>query len=348
VSLAVALAGLVGVELGALSLFPYDGVYPFSGSALLAALGVGFLGTLVSIRRAPALAAFFVLWMAASAGAYFVSSPLGANLVRVQLLVFPLMLLATLVAEMRPRLLVALALVCAFAYNVVPYGVMAAQRTQSVFRHRESWTPALLFLRSHEGPNFRVEVVPTNEHWEAYYVPTAGFALARGWYRQLDLAQNPLLYRARIAPRAYRAWLRRLGIRYVLLPRSALDSLGAAQEALLLRSGRSGLVRVFRGRLWTIYRLPHPTPILSGPAPARLTVMGHDRIGGVTGRGSYTLRVRYMRYWRVAAGHVCLRPSGDGSSTILQAARPGRFALVSDEQPTEVLESAVASRSLCP
>src|SRR5206468_194085 len=125
---------------------------------------------------------------------------------RVQLLAFPLMLLAALLAEMRPRLLVALALSVAFVYNVAPYGLMAAERTQSVLRAPAAWTPALGFLRTHDGPNFRVEVVPTREHWEAYYVPAAGFALARGWYRQIDLAQNPLLYRDRIPALAYRAW----------------------------------------------------------------------------------------------------------------------------------------------
>ena len=165
---------------------------------------------------------------------------------RVQLLVFPLMLIAALLADMRPRLLVALALAAAFAYNTVPYGLMAAQRTESVYRARTAWLPALAFLQRHEGPNFRVEVVPTAEHWEAYYVPAAGFALARGWYRQLDLAQNPLLYGERIAAPAYRAWLRRLGIRYVLLPRAGLDGSGARPEAALLASGASGLRPVLR------------------------------------------------------------------------------------------------------
>jgi hypothetical protein len=345
VSMAVALAALVGVELGALSLFPYDGVYPFSGWALLAALGVGALGCLLSLRarRARALTAFFGFWMLANAAAYVLPTPVGANLVRVQLLAFPLMLLAALLADLRPRLLVAVALAAAFAYNVAPYGLMASERTTSVLRAPADWQPVLGFLRAHDGPNYRVEVVPTHEHWEAYYVPAAGFALARGWYRQIDIAQNPLLYRERIAPAAYRAWLRRNAVKYVLLPSEGIDGSGALPEAELLRSGRSGLRLAFRNAIWTVYALPHATPILSG---GRLTTFGHDRIAGSTpARGSYRLRVRYMPYWRVATGAVCVAEAAGGAATTLHVLRPGRFELVSDERPGQVLENVVATDS---
>jgi hypothetical protein len=350
--MAGALAALCGVELAALSLFPYDGVYPFHGWALVAALAVGALGIAVSTRsrRAAPLAAFFVLWAAASVVAYLVHSPLGSNLVRIQLLIFPLLMLAALLADMRPRLLVAAALAAGLAYNVVPYVQMAAQRTTSVYAQKRSWQPALAFLRAHDGPDFRVEVVPTIEHWEAYYVPAAGFALARGWYRQLDLAQNPLLYQKTIAPQAYRSWLRGLGIRYVLLPATGIDALGAPAEQRLLQSGESGLRPVYADPLWTIYELPHATPILSPRRRARLTLFGHSRIAGVVSRaGSYTLRVRFMRYWHVSAGSLCLAPADHGAATTLVVREPGRFELTSEEQPGQLLENVVTpNTSSCP
>lgn len=348
--MACAVGGLVALEIAALTLFPYDGVYPFTARAMLASLGVAVLGCALSLRsrRAAPLAAFFVCWAAASAGAYAVQTPVGANLVRVQLLVFPLMLLAALLAGMRPRWLVVLALGAAFAYNAMPYALMATQRVGSVYRDQAAWSPALTFLRVHSAPDFRVEVVPTAEHWEAYYVPAAGFALARGWYRQLDLAQNPLLYRQAIPPRAYRAWLRSLGIRYVLLPSADIDSLGARAEAALLESGRSGLRVAFADGRWTIFELPRPTPILSGPAPARLTDFGHTKIAGWTAApGRYRLRVRYMRYWQLAGGNVCVARGADGS-TVLVSHRRGRFALASDEGPGQVLENmAGAASAVC-
>ena len=48
-------------------------------------------------------------------------------------------------------------------------------------------------------------------------MPHAGLALARGWYRQLDIADNPALYARQLAPADYRAWLRRRAVRFVVL-----------------------------------------------------------------------------------------------------------------------------------
>ena len=104
----------------------------------------------------------------------------------------------------------------------------------------EFWRPALAFLRADPNPNYRVDVVPTFDNWEAYYLPQAGFALARGWYRQLDLVRNPALYRATLTGPNYREWLRANGVRYVMLPRVELDRVAATAQAELLRSGRVG------------------------------------------------------------------------------------------------------------
>ncbi len=68
-------------------------------------------------------------------------------------------------------------------------------------------------------------------------MPRAGFPLARGWYRQLDIAQNPLFYEEPLEPSAYRAWLDSLGVRWVLLPNTQLGRIGEEREAELLRSG---------------------------------------------------------------------------------------------------------------
>jgi hypothetical protein len=324
------LATLVALQLAVVALFPSEGRYPYSPVSLAAVLAVSALGAALALRseRADALAAFFVLWGLANVVAFLVPSPFGDNLTRLRALAFPLVLLAALLARFRPRWLAAAALVVAAIYNVGPDLSALPKRTADARTATESfWQPALSFLHTHGSPDHRVEVVPTFGHWEAYWVPRAGFALARGWYRQIDLAENPELYRDPLSPRAYRGWLRRLGVRHVLLPNARLGPLGASREAELLQSGRSGLLPVRRTADWSIYELPNAVPILTGPTAGGIDLIGHERIEGWTAAsGVYRLRVRYTRYWKVVAGDVCLAPAADGM-TRLVARRAGSFAL---------------------
>ncbi len=143
-----------------------------------------------------------------------------------------------------------------------------------------SGSPHSAFLRGHSKPGFRVEVVPTAAHWESYWIPRSGFALARGWYRQLDLVDNPVLYSSRLDAAAYRDWLRSAAVEYVLLPATRPRPDGGPREASLLRSGTTGLVVVHRDADWTIYRLPRPTPLITGPGPARPRIRPHHRQRG--------------------------------------------------------------------
>jgi hypothetical protein len=101
--------------------------------------------------------------------------------------------------------------------------------------------------------------------------------------------------------------------RIALVVLRAIDNTRRSDEAELLRSGRSGLVEVERAGDVTIYEVPDPTPILTGPAEARLTVLGHDRVEGEVGApGEYRLAVRWTPTWRVEAGDVCVREGPDG------------------------------------
>jgi len=342
---AAGLAAAAGLELAALAVFPRDSVYPFGGWSLVGILTLCTLGAALAHRspRGDLIAAFFALWALACVAAYVVPSPFGDNLTRLRALVFPLVLLTALLARFRPRPLALAAVAFALAYNVAPYALVAPARASDArASERTFWEPALAFLRAHSSPDHRVEVVPTFDHWEAYWVPRAGFALARGWYRQIDLADNPELYAKPLQPRAYREWLRRLGVRYVLLPDVRLAPMGAEREARLLRSGEAGLVRVFASRSWEIFRVPAPQPILSGAAPAGIDRLAHDEIAGWTSRaGVYRLSVRYTPYWRAAVGALCLEPTQRGF-TLLRAARGGRFHLKLPQEPTTLLRFAFA------
>jgi hypothetical protein len=311
----VALGVAAGIELVALVLFPSGtGVFPFHWIDFVGVLGVTALGVLVArnARGAGPLVAFFALWGLGSVVVYIVPSPLGDNWTRLSAFVFPIMLLTASLADFRPRRLVVFALAVAFDNNT----------QQASF-----WRPALGFLRTHEQPGYRVEVVPTAEHWEAYWIPKSGFPLARGWYRQLDTADNPALYRKHLGVASYRHWLRSNAVQYVLLSTTApLDWDGGPQEARVLRSPNSGLKAVFRSRNWTIYELPQPTPLLTGPANPVVTAFGHTTIRGrVFAPGRYLLRAHYSPYLRLK-GAGCVS-QGPDRMTYLDLTRPERFAL---------------------
>jgi hypothetical protein len=329
------LVAAAALQLLAVGLFP-DGVeYPFRafelGIVLLAcALGISLA---VQSERARVLGILFVVWAAASVLFYLAPSPVGENITRLRGVLFPLVLLAAALAHYRPRLLALLAVLTAFLYTIVPYVAVIPHRLDTRSQDESFWAPALDFVRAGSGEDFRVEVVPTGDHWEAYWVPEAGLPLARGWYRQIDIKENELFYRSTLEPESYRAWLRKLGIRYVVLPHTQLDRKSAAPEAELLRSGRSGLTVALRTETATVYELPGPTPMLSGPAPASLTVFDHDRIEGrVAGAGVYRLAVRYTPYWLVESGGVCLAEAPD-EMTLVHTSGAGEFALRIEEDP---------------
>jgi hypothetical protein len=99
----------------------------------------------------------------------------------------------------------------------------------------------------------------------------------------------------------------------------------ARGEAALLRSGRTPLRLVFAGPHLTVYEVPHPTPMLTGPPGARVVSLTESRIVVAAERaGRYRLAVRFSRYWRPSAG--CLSRAADGMIR-LSIPRPGRLAL---------------------
>jgi len=327
------------VEAAALVLFPTDtGFYPFHRVDFVGVMGVCGLGALLArrARAAGPLLAFFALWGLGSVVVFVVPTPLGDNWTRLSAFVFPVMLLTAGLASFRPRRLVIVALASALAYNVVPYLLLIPYRLDNRPAAAAFWRPALGYLHAHASPGYRVEVVPTAAHWEAYWVPKSGFALARGWYRQLDVVDNPALYAKHLDAASYRRWLRESAVEYVLLASTPLDWDGGPQEARILRSPRSGLRVVFRSRNWTIYELPRPTPLLSGPGHAVVTSFGHTAIRGfVTRPGRYLLRAHYNPYWQLR-GQGCVG-HGPAAMTWLDLKRAGPFVVSVPGTPDDLV-----------
>jgi hypothetical protein len=326
-------AGLLvlgAIQAEVVEIFPHDAHYPFFRRVELAVvLGLAVLcGALVlRARRGRILALVFALWFLATVVAYLVASPIGENITRLRGVAVPLALLAAALAEYRPRWLAVTAVAGALAYTLVPYLSVIPYKQDGRPTEEGFWAPALSFLQAETGPNERVEVVPTADHWEAYWLPKNGIPITRGWYRQLDIAENPLFYEEPLRPGEYRAWLRGLGVRYVLLPDTEIGRAGETREADLVSSGRAGLRPVFRSVTGTVYELPEAEGILTGPGESRLTLLAHDRVEGrVAAAGSYRLAVRFTPYWHVEHGDVCVDEAADGM-TRLVVRRPGEFVL---------------------
>jgi hypothetical protein len=333
---------LAGVQALAIWLFPHEAVYPFRLIELVVVLAVAAFSAALAWRaqRGSTFAAFFVIWGLVSVAAFVVRSPIGENATRLRGVVFALVLLTAVLARFRPIWLAVPALAGALAYTLVPYTAVIPHRTDGRPAEESYWEPALDFLRANSGPGFRVEVVPTGDHWEAYWVPKAGFALARGWYRQLDIAENELFYEEPLRADEYREWLRGMGVRYVLLPDTQLGRMGEEREADLLRSGESGLREVFTTDDWHVYELPGADPILTGPGEATVSVHSHDRIAGtLSAAGVYRLAVRHTPYWRVEQGRLCLEKAADGMTT-MRAQAAGPFALEIDDSLGAVVAAA--------
>ena len=292
------LAALVVVQAAIGFLFPSEGVYPFLVGHLVAVVAVSLLGVALARRgRETHLIMWLcVCWAVGALLLYAIPTPVGDNLARLRYFVFPMLAVAAGVQQWRPRLLVAVALAASFAYGALPDLYDAATRTDARPTQEAFWQPAIGFLDEHSTPDYRVEVVQTAGRWEAFWIPRAGFPLVRGWYRQVDLADNPVLYEKTITPEQFRAWLRSRAVRYVLLPMTTLDSEGAKAEAQLLRSGASGLRLVEIRGAWMIYELPNPTPLVTGPGRARVLSQEHETLRGtVTEPGLYTMRVQIGR-----------------------------------------------------
>ncbi len=204
---------------------------------------IGIFGTALGLRSRAARPrlSIFVVWTIVTFAGYFVSSPVGHNFLRPSAVVFPLMLLTAKLADYRPRWLAIPALVAAFSVNIFPYATTLIARSDPAAQASFWSAAARLHSDRHSSPSFRLEVVPTINHWEAYYVPKAGFAIARGWYQQLDVSDNAALYRPRLTAARYRAWLRSVGVRFVVLAH-AVPASESVDEAHLLASGASGLV----------------------------------------------------------------------------------------------------------
>jgi hypothetical protein len=309
---AAVIVAILATEATLWRLFPDSGRYPFSWQELLpiCIFCVGGAALTWNVEASRVLRWVFVVYLVGSVGVFAVPSAVGENVARLRFVSLPVAVLAISLRRWRPLPLVLPALLLAISWNVTPLAFSFVKSENDQAAHRSYWQPAIAYLRHHLSRSYRVEAVDTAGHWDAVYLPRAGVPLARGWFRQNDFPQNRVLYGDdALGRRPYLAWLRSLGVRYVVLPDARLDY-SSRREAELLRSGRSGLIPVMRSAHLTVFEVPSPLRLITGPAAARVVELTQTRVTVyVAAAGTYRLAIRYSPYWSASSG--CLDPGAD-------------------------------------
>jgi hypothetical protein len=258
---------------------PTPGREPFALSALVP-LPILAAALLAAVRRQDrTLRAGLILYTAGCLLDYAIPNPLGGNAARLAALAAG-PLAALLIGNRRALILLALPLLY-LQWQGAIRDVAQAQGDPSTTA--AYYQPLLRYLTSRPGPPFRVEIPFTRDHWESYEVAPE-IALARGWERQLDIAENPLFYGQDLTPGRYEA-----------LADAPLDP-SAQREAALIRRGLPDLPLVRRTAHWRIYAVRRPTAIVTGAA--ELVAMGPDWLRlRATRPGTALIRVRYSPLW---------------------------------------------------
>lgn len=322
---AAALAAVAGIPIvAAVVLFPGDGPMPYPvldwAWEMVVAVAVGLLAA----RPARPVAFGALLFMVAATVSELVPSALGGNVGRIEDMV-ALPLAAGLAWSQWPVLVPLAAVPLALSQWSPAWGAFTSASAQpSTHRSFYSSLDRVLQRDAAGGPPGRVEVVPTEYHWESAYVAPV-MPLARGWERQLDEADNPLFYRsAPLTAAAYRAWLLHNGVRFVALPSAPLDMAGKAEGALVASGRVPGLRLVWRSPQWRLYQVAGAPGIVSGPARL-VSAKGTTVVIDASRAGPVTVRIRWSPDWHVSGGSGCV--SRDRSWLSVDVAHPGTVTL---------------------
>ena len=318
---AIVAAALAPVAV-ALVLFPQGGSEPFVASAFLPALAVSLLAAALLPARERALRNGALLYALVLVVAFVVDTPLGGNATRLGALAAGPVALGALLGRRRPLLVAAIAVALAY-WPLYPAIRDVARATGDPSLRASYYAPLLQFLdsRTRDG-SFRVEIPFTENHWEARHIAGGRdpIALARGWERQLDRRFGALFYDGSLRPATYRAWLDERAVAYVAVPDVALDDAGR-DEAALIAGGLPYLRMVWRDAHWRVFAVARPAP-LAEPAGTDTSgrVAATLRPTGVVVRstrpGPVLVRVRFTRWWRVAAGRGCVGRTRNGMTRI--------------------------------
>ena len=341
-------------------LFPGDGPFPFPWQGLVVTELLCLTALTPFVRTTPAVRWGALMYAAASLFSFVVPNPLGGNAPRLAGAIGVPLLACFLTAQgpsfdrlsgsaLAERVLGARVFSVPARWRIVglalivPFIVWQWAPSQKIAPSQPASTPAfyqplLQQLSSQSAAPIRVEIPPTLQHWESAYVAPY-VSLARGWERQLDVADDSLFYNdGALTATSYVDWLYNEGVGFVALPAAPLDY-ASKGEARLLNSGQVGALRlVWQTPEWRLWKVDGSPGLLTGDgslvsiAPEHLTV-------DATAPGLITVRVRYTAFWSITSGAGCVGPAPDGWTSI-DVYQPGTFQL------SPVLRSA--SKTTCP
>jgi hypothetical protein len=345
--LALALAALATLAVLGL-LFPEGGEFPFWFSAwwpLALFCALALVATRDSGERE--VRTVVAVYLGLATVAWLVSTPVGGNMTRLGALFGGPVLLAIVLARAPRRLrapVVVAALVAGLAWQVVSPVRQVTESLGDPATERSYYAPLNDWLAAHGAAHDRIEIPHTFNHWEAAYV-APGFALARGWLRQLDRERNRIFYDGREPTHArYLQWLHDNGIRWVAASDARLDY-SAVDEDRLVRQEPPYLRLRARLAHWDVYEVIGPPGLVRGPA--RLTALEPESFALAFARpGRAEVRVRYTPYWSVETGTACVGAAGDW--TVVRSDRPGNVRISTRFSADSAWRAAAGSERGCP
>ncbi|MCW2764193.1 MAG: rane protein [Nocardioides sp.] len=258
-------------------LFPFDGRQPMHWSSMILPVVTSVAVILLAPTTWRSLRIGAGVYAVGVVAVWAIPSPIGTNACRLGLLLGGVVLVSIAASE-RPwsglaerwfsratvTVLLAMALITSSIWQVA----VAAQDAIATTAPAE-WAldiaPLVDQLQTRNADLGRVEVVPTRTHREAAAL-TPYMNLARGWNRQADAERNPLFYQDEIPLKAaaYRAWLDRWAVHYVVLAASEPDG-AAVEESALVAGGLPYLHEVWSDSSWRLFEVSKPTPLVEAP-----------------------------------------------------------------------------------
>ena len=288
--------------------YPSTGSFPYEYWAYGWTLAVCAACFLAARRRSVVLRNAIVLYAALATFALVVPSALGANVPRLpQYVAGPL--LACLLWQHHRRILAAAAIPLLLWQLYPAYDGIVGGRSD-IASKASYYQPIIEYLRQRTGVPGRVEVLPTQRHWESVYL-ALDVPIARGWQRQLDMSYDKVFYDGTLGPATYRQWLIDNAVEFVAVPAVKLDA-SAVQERALVQSGLPYLRPVLKTKNWSLWKVLDYKGLVTGPATMRTMKVSSFTLDVQRNGATVVVRQRWSTHWSIDQRGACAAATRDG------------------------------------